>query len=206
MMTKAALHFRAGSDSRGEALSLRVDLEPKVLEFPQRGTQQEHGTIERWGRAIVQCGHSGHFRTLHVVPSNDHNRIDFGEFFIDGHFLVLKINNAREARHAWDLFAQQPPNSSTLERDRTWTLERVIEDNKHNLIWSAWFEFPQERVEEARQAVLQAGEDGVTRAEADGAPDRLVFEFKPLTAKGVVTAALACGGILLTRGPPRARE
>jgi len=64
------------------------------------------GTIERWRRAAVfAAGSRGSARFFELEPSSEPDELEFHGFYVRGKFRITrKLNNAKEARKAWDSF------------------------------------------------------------------------------------------------------
>ncbi len=76
---------------------------------PIGGSGAEEVTIRKWRRIAVQTGSERALRFYELehdpAARASPETISFGKWHVDGPFRVVrKINNAREARHAWEAF------------------------------------------------------------------------------------------------------
>jgi hypothetical protein len=107
------ISYRVGYDKVTNAqLRLRTDPggnQPEETEksIPIRQYQTiHHGTVDRWRRAAVfAAGSRGSARFFELEPSSEPDELEFHGFYVRGKFRITrKLNNAREARKAWDSF------------------------------------------------------------------------------------------------------
>lgn len=106
------LAFRVGYDrEHATTFKLVVDGQPQpqgASEEPvSQGRTKWDGKVERWRRAAIFTGVGGKARFFELVPSTsvDAEAVKLDEFFVEGHFMVIrKENSAKAAREAWEAF------------------------------------------------------------------------------------------------------
>lgn len=111
--TTEPLVLRVGA-SEGGAVFMKVkkpdgeiaELDPRKFVGARSATKLD-AVVDRWRRVGVLTGGHGKLRFFEIVPSTeqDPDGIEFHGFFVRGKFsIVRKVNNAREARQAWEAF------------------------------------------------------------------------------------------------------
>jgi hypothetical protein len=112
------LSYRVGYDKASNAqLRLRTDPggnQPDETDKSRPIKQSQtiyDGTVERWRRAAVfAAGSRGKARFFELEPSTEQDKLEFHGFYVRGKFRITrKLNNAKEARKAWDSFGGTRP-------------------------------------------------------------------------------------------------
>ena len=107
------LSYRVGYDkAKNTQMRLRTDPagnEPEGLSGSgaiNRYQTLHEGTVDRWRRAAVFTAGSGaSARFFELEPSSEAEKLEFRGFYVRGKFRIArKLNNAKEARKAWESF------------------------------------------------------------------------------------------------------
>jgi hypothetical protein len=71
------------------------------------------GTVDRWRRAVVFTATSrASARFFELEPSAEAEKLEFRGFYVRGKFRITrKLNNAKEARKAWESFGSSTPRT-----------------------------------------------------------------------------------------------
>ena len=115
------ISYRVGYDKTSNS-QLRLRTEPggnEPSETDESGPINQSratydGTVERWRRAAVfTAGSRGSARFFELEPSSEREELEFHGFYVRGKFRVTrKLNNAKDARKAWESFGgakSRPP-------------------------------------------------------------------------------------------------
>ena len=111
----APIAYRVGYDEATESqLRLRTDPGGNQPDETDKSTPTSqsrtiyNGTVERWRRAAVfAAGGRGKARFFELEPSTQQESVEFQGFYVRGKFRITrKLNNAKEARKAWESFGR----------------------------------------------------------------------------------------------------
>ncbi len=99
---KSRLEVRSG-EQRGQRF--KVNVIGGKLEHVDRARHVKIGYIDRFNRIGVLSGSKGDDRFFELEPADAKGELEFGDFFVRGHFTIArKVNNPKAAREAWRAF------------------------------------------------------------------------------------------------------